>query len=159
MKSFKPRIRGFVTSLRRQLIRSKPDHLLPKPRIQLLKPFLQRCQLITNKHLRRLHRIAKPAAVLRNDAHHLRWHAVRAKQIVLAGFLDVEEIVFRGDFTQWQNLDTVRLAVGCIHEQIAEVAQAFCVAHRLAHLIDVRAALCRVGHVQDISGVCPDSNP
>ena len=78
---------------------------------------------------------------------------MRAKQVVLAGFLDVEEIVFRCDFTQRQNLDPVRLAVRRVHEQVAEVAQAFRVPHRFTHLIDVRAALCRVGHVQDISGV------
>lgn len=51
---------------------------------------------------------------------------MRAQQITLTGFLDVEEIVFGCDFTQRQNLYPVRLAVRRVHEKIAEVAQPFC---------------------------------
>ena len=67
----------------------------------------------------------------------------------MAGLLDVKEIVFRRDFTQRQNLDPVRR----VHEQVAEVAQTFRVPHRFTHLIDVRATLSRIGHIEDIPGV------
>lgn len=71
------------------------------------------------------------------------------KEVILAGLLDVKEIVFRRNFTEWQNLAPVRLAVWRVHEQVAEITQPFCVAHSFTHLIEVGAALCHFGHVQD----------
>jgi len=35
-----------------------------------------------------------------------------------------------------------------------EVTQAFCIAHLLAHPVNVAATLRRIGHIQDVIGVC-----
>lgn len=61
------------------------------------------------------------------------------QQVVAAGFPDVKEIVSRCDFTKRQNL----YAVGCVHEQVADVTQPFSIAHRLTHPVDIAAALRR----------------
>jgi len=105
-----------------------------------LQTFLQRRQLIPDKHLRRFHRIPEPAGVGRDSPHHLRRYAVIAEQIVAAGFLDVKEIVFRRHLTERQDLDPVRLAVLRLHEQVTEVTQPFRVTHRLAHPVNVAAS-------------------
>lgn len=69
-------------------------HLITHPIIDLFQTFLQRCQLISHKYLRRLHRIPKPAGVIRDNPHHLRRHSVCAEQVVTAGLLDNKKSSF-----------------------------------------------------------------
>jgi hypothetical protein len=50
-----------------------------------------------------------------------------------AGFFDIKEVVFCRNLTQRQDLNAVFFAVWGVHEQVAEVAQAFGVPHCLTH--------------------------
>lgn len=78
---------------------------------------------------------------------------MRGQQVVTAGLFDIEKIIFGGDLTQRQDLNPVRLSVGRIHKQVAEVADAFCVAHCLSHLLNIAAALRGIRHIQYVTRV------
>jgi len=73
---------------------------------------------------------------------------MRREDVIAARALNRGEVVLGGHLAYRDQLDAILLAVGRIHEQVAEVARALRFLERFTHRINVGLALCGIGHVE-----------
>ncbi len=104
-----------------EFIATKANGFKLKPIIYFLHSLLEWRQFISYKNLSSLCHISKAASIIRDDPHHLWRYTVCAQQVVPAGVLDIEKVIFSGDFTQRQDFNAVGFTVRCEHKQVTEV--------------------------------------
>lgn len=138
-----------------QRVRFKADHFHSRPVIHFPDPVLQRNQLVAHKDLCHLLDIALAADVFRLTAHELKWDAVGIEHVGCAHLFNIKKVVFSSDLAQRHDFNPVGLSVRCVEKQVLKIAEPFRAAHRIAHRLNVGAALRRVGHVHDIPRVRP----
>ena len=145
-RSRRPVSRGLAVV---EQVRAEPHHLLTGPLVHLAEPPLQRENLIADEHPQRVVGIAKAAGAVRNDPQQARRHAVRCQHVFTAGALDRGEIVLGRNLAHRNQLQAIGLAVGCVHEQVAEVARAFRPAELVTQRVDIARPHCSIGQVHD----------
>src|SRR5699024_8662590 len=141
---------GFVGG---DLVGTEGDDLLAGKLVELRELLLQRHELVGDEHARGFLDVAEAGGILRDDTHELGRDAVPCELVVAGDALDVVEVVFGGDFGYGDQLDAVLLALGRVHEQVAEVTRALAFLERLAHGVDVLLVLSRIVDVEDIASV------
>lgn len=70
---------------------------------------------------------------------------MRIEQVSGAHLLDVKKIILGGNFTQWHDLNTIRLSVRGVEKRVFKIPESLRVAYHGAQRLDVGAALRRVG--------------
>ncbi|QOV92605.1 DUF4102 domain-containing protein [Novosphingobium sp. ES2-1] len=83
----------------------------------------------------------------------LRPAMLRCQQVLGGHALDVEELVLRSHLGNRQELDPVRLALGGVDEQVAEVPHALCPAQRLSDRVGALVGDAFIGQVEDEASV------